>query len=226
CQNSNITLSLTGYTPLATIQWQFSTDGSSWYNISGANSTPYNYNASTAGTMYFRAIITNNCGNATSNVVSTIVKPLPPTPVISQISNTPIILQSSATLGNQWFNLNGPIPGATSQNYEVTANGSYYVIVTIDGCSSSPSNTITINSVSISEYANHNITVYPNPTNDHLNIISDQHIQKIQLVDILGNIVISTHETSIDVSNYSDGIYQLIILFENDRLIIPVIIQK
>ena len=226
CQNSNITLSLTGYTPLATIQWQFSTDGSSWYNISGANSTPYNYNASTAGTMYFRAIITNNCGNATSNVVSTIVKPLPPTPVISQISNTPIILQSSATLGNQWFNLNGPIPGATSQNYEVTANGSYYVIVTIDGCSSSPSNTITINSVSISEYANHNITVYPNPANDHLNIISDQHIQKIQLVDILGNIVISTHETSIDVSNYSDGIYQLIILFENDRLIIPVIIQK
>ena len=226
CQNSNITLSLTGYTPLATIQWQFSTDGSSWYNISGANSTPYNYNASTAGTMYFRAIITNNCGNATSNVVSTIVKPLPPTPVISQISNTPVILQSSATLGNQWFNLNGPIPGATSQNYEVTANGTYYVIVTIDGCSSSPSNTITINSVSISEYANHNITVYPNPTNDHLNIISDQHIQKIQLVDILGNIVISTHETSIDVSNYSDGIYQLIILFENDRLIIPVIIQK
>ena len=226
CQNSNITLSLTGYTPLATIQWQFSTDGSSWYNISGANSTPYNYNASTAGTMYFRAIITNNCGNATSNEVSTIVKPLPPTPVISQISNTPIILQSSATLGNQWFNLNGPIPGATSQNYEVTANGTYYVIVTIDGCSSSPSNTITINSVSISEYANHNITVYPNPTNDHLNIISDQHIQKIQLVDILGNIVISTHETSIDVSNYSDGIYQLIILFENDRLIIPVIIQK
>ncbi|HRC78986.1 MAG TPA: T9SS type A sorting domain-containing protein [Bacteroidales bacterium] len=226
CQNSNITLSLTGYTPLATIQWQFSTDGSSWYNISGANSTPYNYNASTAGTMYFRAIITNNCGNATSNEVSTIVKPLPPTPVISQISNTPIILQSSATLGNQWFNLNGPIPGATSQNYEVTANGTYYVIVTIDGCSSSPSNTITINSVSISEYANHNITVYPNPTNDHLNIISDQHIQKIQLVDILGNIVISTHETSIDVSNYSDGMYQLIILFENDRLIIPVIIQK
>ncbi|HOV55071.1 MAG TPA: T9SS type A sorting domain-containing protein [Bacteroidales bacterium] len=226
CQNSNITLSLTGYTPLATIQWQFSTDGSSWYNISGANSTPYNYNASTAGTMYFRAIITNNCGNATSNVVSTIVKPLPPTPVISQISNTPVILQSSATLGNQWFNLNGPIPGATSQNYEVTANGTYYVIVTIDGCSSSPSNTITINSVSISEYANHNITVYPNPTNDHLNIISDQHIQKIQLVDILGNIVISTHETSIDVSNYSDGIYQIIILFENDRLIIPVIIQK
>jgi hypothetical protein len=226
CQNSNITLSLTGYTPLATIQWQFSTDGSSWYNISGANSTPYNYNASTAGTMYFRAIITNNCGNATSNVVSTIVKPLPPTPVISQISNTPIILQSSATLGNQWFNLNGPIPGATSQNYEVTANGTYYVIVTIDGCSSSPSNTITINSVSISEYANHNITVYPNPTNDHLNIISDQHIQKIQLVDILGNIVISTHETSIDVSNYSDGIYQIIILFDNDRLIIPVIIQK
>ena len=226
CQNSNITLSLTGYTPLATIQWQFSTDGSSWYNISGANSTPYIYNASTAGTMYFRAIITNNCGNATSNVVSTIVKPLPPTPVISQISNTPIILQSSATLGNQWFNLNGPIPGATSQNYEVTANGTYYVIVTIDGCSSSPSNTITINSVSISEYANHNITVYPNPTNDHLNIISDQHIQKIQLVDILGNIVISTHETSIDVSNYSDGIYQIIILFDNDRLIIPVIIQK
>ncbi|MDI3545765.1 MAG: hypothetical protein PWP68_1182 [Rikenellaceae bacterium] len=226
CQNSNITLSLMGNTPLATIQWQYSTDGSTWYNIPGANSTPYNYNASIIGTMYFRAIITNDCGNATSNVVSTIVKPLPPTPVISQISDDPIILQSSATLGNQWFNQNGPIAGATSQNYVVTENGTYYVIVTIDGCSSAPSNTINITNVGIDTYNNQNITVFPNPANDHLNIISDKNIQKLQLVDMLGNLVISTHETSINVSNYSDGIYQLIILFDDNRLIIPVIIQK
>ncbi|MDI6832506.1 MAG: T9SS type A sorting domain-containing protein [Bacteroidales bacterium] len=226
CQNDNITLSLMGYTPLASIQWQYSTDGSSWSNISGANSTPYNYNASTVGTMYFRAIITNNCGNVTSNVVSTIVKPLPPTPVISQISNVPIILQSSATAGNQWYNQNGPIAGATSQTYEVTANGTYYVIVTIDGCSSAPSNTINITNVGIDTYNNQNITVFPNPANDHINIISDKNIQKLQLVDMLGNLVISTHETSINVSNYSDGIYQLIILFDDNRLIIPVIIQK
>lgn len=226
CQNSNITLTLIGNTPLASIQWQFSTDGSSWYNISGANSTPYNYNASNSGTIYFRAIVSNNCGNATSNVVSTIVKPLPPTPVISQISDAPIILQSSAPLGNQWYNENGAIAGAINQTYTVTANGIYYVIVTIDGCSSDPSNSINITNVAIDSYSNDEVFIYPNPANETINIKTSKEIQKIQLVDMFGHVVQSTNESIINVNNYSNGVYQLIIYFDDYQMIVPVIIQK
>ncbi len=227
CENNQITLSLSGYTPTATIQWQISNNGGiNWSNISGATTTPYNYLPSYSGTYQFRAMVTNNCGNVYSNVLSLLVKPIPTTPTITEISMNPIILQSSSTTGNQWFNQNGPIAGATSQTYEVTANGTYYVIVTIDGCQSEPSNSIDITGLSISSYLKNNIQIYPNPTRDFINIISDKNIQNIQLVDMLGNEIISTDKTSIDVLKFSDGIYQLIITFDDNRLAVPIIIQK
>jgi hypothetical protein len=227
CENNLITLSLSGYTPTATIQWQVSDNGGmSWTNIYGATTTPYNYLPSSAGTYQLRAIVTNNCGSVYSNILSLLVKPIPPTPTIYEISTNPIILQSSSTTGNQWFNQNGPISGAIYQTYEVTANGTYYVIVTLDGCSSAPSNSIEVTGLSIYSYNKNNVKVYPNPAKDLINVISDINIQQIQLIDILGNLIISTDEISIDVSNYSDGIYQLIIIFDDNRLIFPVIIQK
>jgi len=62
-------------------------------------------------------------------------------PVISQVGLT---LTSSALSGNQWYNQNGIINGATNQSYTVVSNGIYYVIVTMDGYVSEPSNSITL----------------------------------------------------------------------------------
>ncbi|HML83956.1 MAG TPA: hypothetical protein PKE52_02235, partial [Bacteroidales bacterium] len=69
------------------------------------------------------------------------VKELPVRPTITQDGHT---LHSSATTGNQWYNLNGIIPSATQQDYYVTVEGTYYVIVKQNGCSSEPSESITV----------------------------------------------------------------------------------
>ena len=138
CQNDNVTLVLTGQTPMTSLQWQLSTDNITWFNISGANASNYNFIAYNLGTYYYRVIVSNNCGTATSEEVSITVNPIPPTPTITLISSYPPILYSNATAGNQWYNVNGAIPGATNQTYQVIENGTYYVIVTQNNCQSLP----------------------------------------------------------------------------------------
>ncbi len=55
--------------PIPTVQWQMSLDGSSWSNISGATSTTYSFTALvTDNGKQFRAIFTNLVGSATSNI--------------------------------------------------------------------------------------------------------------------------------------------------------------
>ena len=226
CQNDNVTLVLTGQTPMTSLQWQLSTDNITWFNISGANASNYNFIANNLGTYYYRVIVSNNCGTATSEEVSITVNPIPPTPTITLISSYPPILYSNATAGNQWYNVNGAIPGATNQTYQVIENGTYYVIVTQNNCQSLPSNVITIDNVSIESYNNNDVIVYPIPANDMIYIQTNKNISELQLIDAIGRVVIISNDSQIDVSNLSNGVYQLLIKSDNDRLILPVIIEK
>ncbi len=50
-----------------------------------------------------------------------------------------VTLTSTTALGNQWFKDGQALSGATSQSYPATAAGSYTVVVTQNGCSSTPS---------------------------------------------------------------------------------------
>jgi PKD repeat protein len=226
CQNDNVALILTGQTPMTSLQWQLSTDNSTWYNISGANTSNYNFIANNLGTYYFRVIVSNNCGTATSNVTSLTVNPIPPTPTISLISSYPPILYSNATTGNQWYNLNGAIQGATNQTYQVIENGTYYVIVTENNCQSLPSESITIDNVSIESYDNDDVIVYPIPASDMIYIQTNKNISELLLIDAIGRVVAISNDSQLNVSDLSNGVYQLLIKFENDRLIFPVIIEK
>jgi hypothetical protein len=65
----------------------------------------------------------------------------PATPVVTLIGNS---LHSSVQSGNQWHDLNGPITGATAQDYTPTSNGTYYTLVTADQCTSDTSNKIEV----------------------------------------------------------------------------------
>lgn len=57
------------------------------------------------------------------------------------------------------------------------------------------------------------VSIYPNPTSDVVNLKSDFTIRSIQVYDIQGRILItkllSEENTSVDLSNYSSGIYYL-----------------
>jgi hypothetical protein len=66
-QTASFTAAASG-NPVPGVQWQFSTDGANWTNVSGAISVPYTFIVQAADTgKSFRAVFTNSAGSATSN---------------------------------------------------------------------------------------------------------------------------------------------------------------
>lgn len=96
-----------------------------------------------------------------------VVNPLPEKPAIHQSNDT---LYSGAQQGNQWY-LNGvPIEGSTGLAHVITSTGEYYVISTNSaGCSSEPSETITI-LTGTRETGNEHVRIYPNPFLDEFQL--------------------------------------------------------
>jgi hypothetical protein len=152
CSGTNsTTLTLSGYT--GTIQWQISTDNSSFSNISGATSSTYTASNLTA-TRYYRAIVTSSpCSNATSNTVTITVNSLP---TVSAITGTTSICSgltsqlSSTPSGGTWssgstsvatINSSGLVTGVAAGSSSIT-----YSYTDGNGCSNSASTTVSITS--------------------------------------------------------------------------------
>jgi hypothetical protein len=96
--------------------------------------------------------------------------PVPGTPEILQESDS---LVSSAVDGNQWYNLDGAIDGATGQVFYPPIEDDYFVMtVNSSGCVSDTSNIIHFLFTGITEPSTDpEILVYPNPFHDELKII-------------------------------------------------------
>ncbi len=128
-------------------------------------------------------------GDGPVSSIAVTVRNTPATPVISRIGN---VLRSSAAAGNQWYNGSGVIAGATDQDFVVQTDGSYYAIVTMDGCSSGSSNILTVvvsgigNSGSAASFG-----LYPNPVTDELVIRFTDTVasQGYEIVNTLGVVV-------------------------------------
>jgi hypothetical protein len=123
-----------------------SATGNQWYEsgnpIGGA--TAQQYVATTSGS-YTVIVTASGCPSSPSAATVVTVNPIPATPTVTPGGPTTfcaggsVTLTSSSATGNQW-SLNGnPIGGATAQQYVATLQGSYTVIVTQSGCSSSAS---------------------------------------------------------------------------------------
>jgi hypothetical protein len=160
----------------------------------------------------------NSCGYGASSNLPVTVNPLPATPIITQNDN---ILHSDATIGNQWYNQAGLITGATNQDYTVTSNGNYYVIVTLNGCNSNSSNTINVVLTRIeSPEKTQIIKVYPNPFTNELIIekMGNTINTKFEILNSLGQIIFKGNfleKTVVQTSNFSYGMY--IIKIENGK---------
>jgi C1A family cysteine protease len=144
--------------------------------------------------------------NNVSTTVSLTVYPLPDTPTIIEEDNS---LISDASTGNQWYDSNGAIAGATSQVFTPTYTETFYVVVSNGNCESEPSNEIYFVYVGIDEYSN-NIEIFPNPVQDklYINGLKDKYF--IKLIDVQGNIMLqetASEKKVFDLSDFSPGIY-------------------
>jgi len=77
------------------------------------------------------------------------------------------------------------------------------------------------NSTSVDNEELKNLKLYPNPVNNTLHISTDKKIDKIEIYDAVGRMVISEDNptTTINVEQLESGIYSIAILFEDDRII-------
>ncbi len=185
---------------------------------------------------------TNTCGNGTvSPNFAVTVNPIPATP---GVTNTGLILHSSAPAGNQWYwsyifsGTGVPIPGATAQTYDVslTGQGAYWTIVTLNGCSSDESNHWIL-MLGIDNHSSSAINIYPVPNDGRfkVSLTSASHESfTIKVFDIFGlmiselnNVeVTGTVEKIIDLRPIPNGVYSVI--FENSlgQVVKKIIVNK
>ena len=159
-----------------------------------------------------RIIINGIVNTATQgqNMITLMYCNTPATPTISVNGNA---LHSDATNGNQWYNKNGIIIGATTQDYTPKTSGDYYVIVSVNGCSSNSSKTLNFipTGIAPNESAK-TIKVYPNPVTNELTIELEGNISQInfEIINSSGQTVFNgvvVERTIVQTRNFASGAY-------------------
>lgn len=182
------------------------------------NSVALLFNSVSGGTIAVTG--KNMCGTGPSATKNIVVNPLPATPVVSLSG---FDLCSNALSGNQWYSQStGVINGATLQTYLPVVNGSYYVIVTQNGCSSQPSNSYAYTIVGVPESElMKNISLYPNPVTNQSVLsysLTSDNLVEIDLLTLDGKYITSFinqkqasggYRIPVDVSGLGQGIYLL-----------------
>jgi len=152
----------------------------------------------------------NGCGEGVEAGLPIEVFAYPDRPTITQTGNT---LRSSAPEGNQWYDEAGPIDGATSQEYTITRSGTFFVITTLHGCPSDPSDEMTvildgIESLAVPE----TMILYPNPAGDYftVDLPGETYSARIRVRNLLGITLLDQEihsRTRIDSSTWPEGMY-------------------
>ena len=120
--------------------------------------------------------------------------------------------------------------GADTSTITPLING-VYIVAVIDSCGNADTasfNVTYIPSTDISNNIESSVVLYPNPVNDILNISSSNIIKSYDVKDLLGRVIYSSSEInsnniSLNTSSFSNNIY-LVSCIVNDQLIIKKII--
>ena len=157
--------------------------------------------------------VTNSFGcSLTSDQVFTI-NPQPVTPPAPVITYNAFELHSDAPSGNQWHNENGLIPGATETDYMALEAGQYYVIVTLNGCSSAPSNIIELFNESVNTgLTSVLVNIFPNPIKEEMIIDISGNLREadFEVLNGLGQSMVNDqliHQVTINTNSYPPGVY-------------------
>jgi hypothetical protein len=128
--------------------------------------------------------------NVVSDEITLVVHDVPENPVITNEGDH---LLSSAPEGNQWYDSNGAIPGATGQTYYPAVTDDYYVVVSnAFGCESDPSNLIYFVVTGIQKNNAESFSIFPNPFTSQFTLeylLPESSPVNITLVNKLGQVV-------------------------------------
>jgi hypothetical protein len=185
----------------------------------------------------YTLLVTNSNGCSISANTTLVVNPIPEAPVITQVG---YILTSSAPAGNQWYYNGTLIPGATGQTYTITNNtGWYWVMVTLNGCSSTISNKVWFEVVGLPEIpASASFTIYPVPNDGAFTVTVSclvDDLFTIMIYNQLGEQLFELRdvktsggkfESQIDLRPVSDGMYTVVLLNSRYKIVKKVIMNN
>ncbi len=197
--------------------------------IVGANSQSYN---PTQNGSY--AVILNNMGVCPADTSDCVAFCVGSNTTVTLAGNTLTAQQSGASY--QWLdcdNGNAPISGATLQSFTPTITGNYAVEISINGCATiSGCSQVTIGggSSSINETFGSPITLYPNPTNDHINLENLKEGTQITVYDVTGKLmyskIVESTVSVISTSDWENGIYLVQTSFNGIKQQTKLIVNK
>lgn len=155
-----------------------------------------------------------------STVIPSIDVTLTQTP--TQISSN----ENGAT-AYQWLdcgNNNSPIANETNQTFSPTANGSYAVEVTVNGCKETSNCVNFTSSLSVDDINNLNFSIFPNPATVNFTINSDlEGFYTFNITDLNGKTIhVETNMTNgktVSLDNIEKGTYFITISSENKRTV-------
>jgi hypothetical protein len=129
---------------------------------------------------------------------------------ITQIGNTLI----TSSFSNYQWTLNGvDIPGATSSTLVISPPYGTYTCycVSPEGCISETDPYTVL--AGISETPQNDVLIYPNPSNDELNVITKTPIVRIEFKDASGRSVypVKINEQTWSIRSFSRGLYEVTI---------------
>ncbi len=176
--------------------------------------------ASVDATTTYTVFVDDGDNTITDEIIITVN----PTPEMPTISQSGAVIISSATDGNQWYDSNGMIEGATNQTYTPDLTEDYYVIVTSEfGCESEASSTYHFIYTGVIDIeAGQHVNVYPNPFTQKFTVdyslatpssvrftIYNLHGQLITVVDDGVSKTTGNHRIIFDANKFNTGLYYI-----------------
>jgi len=227
-ESSQLNAFATGGSGNYTYQWS-PTTGLNDPNIQNPVATPDE-------TTVYSVVVNDGTDEVTGEVTLT-VNPVPETPTVTQQES---MLVSSAEEGNQWYDSNGIIEGATGQTYTPTATDDYYVIVTNEfGCESEQSNIYHFIYTGLIEISsNENVIIYPNPFLNQFTVdyslknvskvtitVYDTYGRQVAVVQSDNEEMSGNHRVIFNTEKFNPGVY-FCRIETNDYTVIKRIVQS
>jgi len=196
-----------------------------WFDngVPGRRRSPF-YGATTSGVY---TLVINAYGCIDTSAPVTLTFNLLPAPVITYSGGA--LRTTIAYAGYQWYENGSMITGASADTLKPTTSGIYNVVVTdSNGCSDSSFFSYSYSNLAVNNVINSpRYSVYPNPTNGVINIISPIPVKAV-LTGIEGNKLMELSNASkLDINALQPGIYFIELYDEsNHRVLIDRVIKN
>lgn len=192
--------------------------GNQWYNSQGAISGATAPIFSSCEEDDYYVIVSNGiCTSLASNSVNLDLSPAAP----SIVENNGVLL-SSAFVGNQWYDDNGPIIGENGESFLPSSSGDYFVTTSDGRCTSELSAAYSYVKTGIrNREGNIGIQIFHNPIQNHELVfnLSQQAATNVEIA-IYNNIGVRVHyqiahqtvqqqDYSLDLNSLAAGVYFL-----------------